>query len=98
MPVFLDFPIELLRRLLEFLLSVDRCDAVNGDAIGERGFPFAMTMTEVDPLAFSQWARISFDISMRITCVQGKLGIDSKRGSHRPPFPIADMRSFCKSA
>ena len=62
MPVFLDFPIEFLRHLLELLLSVDRCDAVNCDAIGEGSFPFAMSLTEVDALALAQRTWVSLDI------------------------------------
>ena len=67
--MFLNFPIEFFRHLLELLLPVDRCDAVYSNAIREGGFPFAMTVTEVDPLAFSQWTWMSFEISMRVTCI-----------------------------
>ena len=97
-PVFLDFPIEFFRHPLELLLSVDRCDTVNSNAIGEGSFPLAMSLTEVDPLALAQWTRVSLDIPMCIAYVSGEPGVGSEKKSNRAPFPIADIRSFCKSA
>ena len=96
MPVFLDFPIEFFRHLLELLFSVNRCDAVNCDAIGERGFPLAVSLTEVDALARRTW--VSLDIPVCIACIYGKPVRSSKGKSNRVPFPTADIRSFCKSA
>ena len=65
--MFLDFPIEFLRHPLELLLFVDRRDAVNSDAVREGSFPFAMPVSEVNPLTLSQWTWVSFEIPMRIT-------------------------------
>ena len=69
MPVFLDFPIQFFRHLLELLLSVDCCEAVNSDAIREGGLPLSMTVAEVNPLALSQWTWMGFDTSMSIACI-----------------------------
>ena len=79
-PVFLDFPIQFIRHLLELLFSIHRCDAVNCDPIGEGGFPLVMSVTRVIPLDLAQWTWVSLDIA----CVlPGKPGINPKRISNR---------------
>lgn len=98
MPVFLDFPIEFFRHLLELLLLVDRCDAVNRDPIRKGSLPLAMSLAEVDTLPVAQWTWVSLDVSVCITYISDKPSSNSKRENQIAPFSIADIRSFCKSA